>query len=103
MSKSAQADNFTLGTASINSGNSKRLSADINRALSPTSAFRINALAQDGGVMGHDVVENRSIGVAPSFVFGLGTPTRITVQSQHMRNDNTPDGGIPSIGIMLLL
>lgn len=99
VSKSAQADNFTLGTASINSGNSKRLSADINRALSATSALRINALAQDGGVMGRDVVENRSIGVAPSFVFGLGTPTRITVQSQHMRNDNTPDGGIPSIGI----
>lgn len=99
VSKSAQADNFNLGTLSINSGNSKRVSADLNRALSPTTGLRLNVLAQDGGVVGRDVVDNRSVGIAPSLVFGLGTPTRITVQSQHMRNDNTPDGGIPSIGL----
>ncbi len=99
VSKSAQADDFNTATANINSGKNKRVTGDFNRALSPTSALRLNVLAQDGGVMGRDHVENRTLGIAPSLSLGLGTPTRITLQSQHIRQDNLPDGGIPSIGI----
>ncbi len=99
VSKSAQADNFNTGTASITSGNSKRITADLNRTLSPTSAFRVNLMAQDGGAIGRKEVENRGLGIAPSLVFGLGTPTRVSVMSQHMRHDNVPDGGLPSIGL----
>jgi catecholate siderophore receptor len=99
VSKSAQLDDINLVTASINSGNNKRVTADVNRTLSPTSAVRLNVLAQDGGVIGRDHSKNRSIGVAPSLSLGLGTPTRITLGSQHIRQDNLPDGGIPSIGL----
>ena len=99
VSKSAQADDFNFATASINSAGNKRVTADMNRSLSPTSALRLNLMAQDGGVVGRDQVNNSAFGIAPSLVLGLGTPTRITLQSQHMRQDNLPDGGIPSIGL----
>jgi catecholate siderophore receptor len=99
VSKSAQLDDINLATASINSGNNKRVTADVNRTLSPTSAVRLNVMAQDGGVMGRDHTDNQAFGVAPSLSLGLGTPTRITIGSQHIRQDNLPDGGIPSIGL----
>ncbi|QYF92280.1 catecholate siderophore receptor Fiu [Massilia sp. PAMC28688] len=99
VSKSAQADNFNLGTVSINSGNNKRVTADINRSLSPTSAVRLNVMGYDGGVIGRDHIEASGMGVAPSLVFGLGTPTRVTLGTQHIRQDNDPDGGLPSIGL----
>jgi catecholate siderophore receptor len=99
VSKSAQLEDFSNGTASITTGNSKRVTADLNRQLGATTALRLNVLAQDGGVIDRNVTENQSLGFAPSLVLGLGTPTRITLSSQHIRQDNTPDGGIPSVGL----
>lgn len=99
VTKTAQADDFTTGSASINSAANKRVTADLNRSLSPTSAFRINVMGQDGGVLNRDRVDQSVLGIAPSVAFGLGTATRFSLQSQHMRQDNVPDGGIPSIGL----
>ncbi|MGE0097295.1 MAG: TonB-dependent siderophore receptor [Hydrogenophaga sp.] len=83
----------TLGTASR-----KRATLDLNRQLSATSAFRVNAMAQDSGVDGRNLVENSGGGLGLSYVAGLGTPTRVHLYSQHIRQNNVPDGGIPSIG-----
>jgi catecholate siderophore receptor len=98
-SKLPTLENATQGTVGIDSGNRKRLTADVNHAISDSSAFRINVMAQDGGQMGRKVIEKRMTGIAPSVAFGLGTPTRVFVYSQHIRQDGTPDGGIPAIGI----
>ena len=81
----------------------QRLSGDFNWAVpqSPTSgwlsksAFRVNALWQDGGQPGRDIVERNSTAVAPSLSLGLGTATRVTVAGQVVRQDNVPDYGIP--------
>ena len=59
------------------------------------SAFRLNVLWQDRGVPGRDEVEHESRAVAPSLALGLGTPTRVTLGAQIMRQDNLPDYGIP--------
>lgn len=83
----------TLGTAKR-----KRATLDLNRQLSDTSAFRVNAMVQDSGVDGRDYVENTGGGLGLSYVTGLGTPTRVHLYSQHIRQNNLPDGGIPSIG-----
>jgi catecholate siderophore receptor len=32
-------------------------------------------------------------------VFGLGTPTRVFLDYLHIRQDNVPDGGVPTIGL----
>lgn len=98
-SKLPTLDSATQGTLGYDSGNRQRATADVNRAMSDSSAFRINLMAQDGGQMGRKVIEKKTVGIAPSLAFGLGTPTRVFVFSQHLRQDGMPDGGVPAIGI----
>jgi catecholate siderophore receptor len=89
---------FTGGTAE-----QSRLSADVNwgrpmdhpGSWASRSAFRLNVLWQDSGVPGRDEVALESRAVAPSLALGLGTPTRVTLGAQIMRQDNVPDYGIP--------
>jgi catecholate siderophore receptor len=84
-------------------GDRRRVTADANFAPSMTTsggwwsraAFRVNALWQDGGVPGRDEVQNETKAVAPSLAFGLGTPTRVTVAGQFVRQENLPDYGLP--------
>ena len=81
----------------------QRFSADFNWATRENrdsswigkSAFRLNALWQDGGFPGRDVTDRESFAVAPSLALGLGTPTRVFFNSQFTRQDNLPDYGIP--------
>lgn len=89
----------TSATVSYDSGTKARVTADHNHPLSDSSAFRINVMAQDGGQMGRKVIDKRSHAIAPSLAFGLGTPTKVYLFSQHLRQDGVPDGGIPAIGI----
>lgn len=99
VSKKPQADDFIAGTLSVGSASVVRATADFNRNLGDGMAVRINALASDGGVPGRDEVNKRVQGLAPSFALGLGTPTRVIFQSQHLRQDGTPDGGVTTIGL----
>ena len=92
----------SAATFSYGNGDRGRLTADLNFAGSGSSeswwgksAFRVNALWQDGGVPGRDEVEQQSRAVAPSLAFGLGTPTRLTASAQILRQENLPDYGIP--------
>ena len=92
-------------SATVGYGNNDRarMTADANFAPPMTAgggwwskaAFRVNALWQDGGVPGRDVVENETRAVAPTLGFGLGTRTRLTLSGQSVRQDNLPDYGIP--------
>ncbi|WP_339459261.1 catecholate siderophore receptor Fiu [Pseudomonas sp. EA_105y_Pfl2_R69] len=86
----------TIGYGTADKSN---LTADINQQLGDNSAFRLNLMRRDGDVDGRDYVDNSSYGVAPSIAFGLDTDTRLYLYSQHVRQDNTPDGGIPTIGM----
>jgi catecholate siderophore receptor len=89
---------FSGGTAE-----QSRLSADVNwgrpmdhqGSWASRSAFRLNVLWQDSGVPGRDEVRLESRAVAPSLALGVGTPTRVTLAAQIMRQDNVPDYGIP--------
>lgn len=99
VSKLPQADDFGTVGLSANTGVSVRSTGDLNRQLGEHSAIRVNAVWQDGDVVGRDFVEQNRWGVAPSLAFGLGTPTRVHLYSQHVRADNVPDGGIPGIGL----
>ncbi len=92
-------------SATVGYGNDdrRRVTADANFAAPMTAdggwlqkaAFRVNALWQDGGVPGRDIVENESRAIAPSLGLGLGTATRVTLSGQFIRQDNVPDYGIP--------
>lgn len=85
---------LTLGT-----DENKRLSIDTNQAIDHQSAFRLNVVVQEANVAERDVVSTKNTAIAPAFAFGLETPTRVYVYSQHIRQDNMPDGGIPTLGM----
>ena len=97
--KAPRLESFLTGSAVTGTDEQARLSVDLNRTLSDTSAFRLNAMAQDSGVPGRDFVRNKGWAFAPSIAFGLNTPTRVTLSYEHVDQNNRPDGGIPTIGV----
>ena len=99
VSKLPQSENSQEISASYNTAEHARLSADINQVINPNTAFRLNVMGQEGGVEGRDYIENNSYAIAPSLAFGLNTATRLYLYSQHIRQRNIPDGGIPTIGM----
>lgn len=98
ISKLPTLTNEIYGTVGYGTADKSNLTADINQQMGDTSAFRLNLMRRDGDVDGRDYVDNSSYGVAPSIAFGLDTATRVYVYSQHVHQDNTPDGGIPTVG-----
>lgn len=102
--KTPRAEDFASGTLAFgfdetDSEPRQRATLDVNRQLpnAPVkgTALRLNAVWQDSGVAGRNVVENQSWSVAPSLSLGLGSPTRAMFTYQHTKQDNTPDYGLP--------
>jgi catecholate siderophore receptor len=88
------------------SGDQNRTTIDLNHDLElgapdtwlGRSAVRVNALWEDGGVAGREIVTRKNQSVAPSITLGLNTATRVTAAAQITRQDNVPDYGIPGSG-----
>jgi catecholate siderophore receptor len=99
VSKQARPGNSVSATVSYASGEQRRTTADWNQDLGHGAAFRLNVMGQDSGVPGRDNVQNNRWGVAPTLAFGLGTPTRVYLDYLHIRQNNVPDGGVPTIGL----
>ena len=91
------------GTVSVTGGSAaqKRVTGDYNTVLDAErgTALRVNALVQDSGVPGRDVLKNKRWAIAPSIAFGLNSATRVFVNLLHVKQDNIPDGGVPTIGL----
>lgn len=79
----------------------KRLAADWNQLVSgiPGGAVRVNAMWQDSGVPGRDHVENQRWGFAPSLGLGLDGISRLYLNLLYVKQDNVPDGFVPTIGL----
>jgi catecholate siderophore receptor len=99
VSKTPFAEDLASGSIAYGTRDRLRSTVDINRRINDTVAVRLNLVGQNGGVAGRDVVERQQWGVAPSITFGLGTPTRVTLFTQHLFQDNVPDGGVTAIGV----
>ena len=98
ISKQAHLGDESSASATVGTASKKRGTVDLNRQLSDTSAVRINLMGQDSGVDGRDTVNNKGQGLGLAFAEGLGTATRLHLYSQHIRQNNVPDGGFPAIG-----
>lgn len=92
----AFSSSVTLGSAS-----QKRATADFNKVIDAASgsALRLNVLDQDSGNPARDVVNNKRWAIAPTLAFGLNGPTRLYLNYLHVKQDNVPDGGVPTIGL----
>jgi len=95
VSKTPQLTNFTQGSVALGSNNEVRGTADVNYALSNTSAFRLNAMGLKSDVEDRDFVKNRRWGIAPSLAFGLGEDVTLKVNYLHQKQNDLPDYGIP--------
>jgi catecholate siderophore receptor len=96
--KTPFAQRAVAGTMGGGSADYVRGTLDLNEPLGEAlggSAVRLNAMWTDARVPGRDLVENQSWAVAPSFAAGLSRRTRLLVTSQHFRQDNVPDYGLP--------
>ncbi|WP_322102594.1 catecholate siderophore receptor Fiu [Paraburkholderia sp. J41] len=87
--------------ASLSGGTSNyaRSTIDWNQKLNDTSAFRLNMMGHKADVAGRDQADNQRWGIAPSLAFGLNSPTTVYIDYMHVKQDNTPDGGVPTIGL----
>jgi len=103
ITKKPRLENSFSGSLTYGSADYGRGTLDWNRVISgadgSSTAFRLNAVAEDGGVAGRDVVKNKRWGIAPSIAFGLNTPTRVYLDYLHVKQNNLPDGGVPTIGL----
>ncbi|MDM0052482.1 catecholate siderophore receptor Fiu [Variovorax sp. J22R115] len=103
ITKTPKLENSFSGSLTYGSADFGRGTIDWNRVITNAdgsgTAFRLNAVAEDGGVAGRDEVKNKRWGIAPSIAFGINTPTRVFLDYVHVKQDNVPDGGVPTIGL----
>jgi catecholate siderophore receptor len=99
VSKLPTREDSTAGSFAFTQGGVKRLTADVQRAFGSSGAFRLNVMGSDGSMKGSRALDRENRGIAPSIAWGLGTPTRLYLYSQHIRQDNVPDGALPSVGM----
>lgn len=96
--KQASLDDAASASVSAYSQGGARGSVDVNRAIGETSALRVNVMTQDIDTAGRDYVNRAGYGAAVAYGIGLETGTRFHLSGQYLNFDNTPDGGISSIG-----
>jgi len=83
-------------SATVGTNDYYRTTADLNKKLSDTSAFRINMMAQDVAST-RDVMKNKDYAIAPSLRTGIGTPTEVTLSALVQHNNDMPDYGILAV------
>jgi catecholate siderophore receptor len=97
VSKTPQKERFYDGTLSGGNGPLGRGTVDLNQPFGDSMAIRLNALAQYSEPVGRDDVDFLRFGVAPSFAWGVGTPTLFTASYYYYQENNQPDRGIPIV------
>lgn len=99
VTKQANLRDAMSATLSAGSDGQQRATADLNQTFGGSSAFRLNTMWQDSDVPGRDRVNNSRWGIASSLGWGLGSNTRLYANLLHVKQDNIPDGFVPTIGI----
>ncbi len=97
-SKQPTVEKFTNVQTQFGTDLTRRVTADINQPLPDLvagSAFRLNAMATEGGVAGRPYADNRRFGIAPEMAFGLNSASRLSVSYFHFTESDTPDYGLP--------
>ena len=94
VSKTPSLKSFTEVSSSITTNGLARATVDVNQKISPTSAFRIAAMGQDGSATTRDQTKVKDFGFAPSYKIGIGTPTEITFAALVQHNNDMPDYGV---------
>ncbi len=95
VTKTPKMENFTTGSVTIGTDQTKRITADTNYQLSDYAALRLNVMGHDANVAERKEVNQNRWGVAPSLALGLNGPTRAIFSYYHLQTDDLPDYGLP--------
>lgn len=93
--KTPLADNFDNGSIGVGTDGYKRATIDTNHMIGDNTAFRLNLMGHDANQAGRVDVYSKRWGVAPSVVFGLHTPTTVTLSYYHLSTYDMPDFSAP--------
>lgn len=94
-SKRAEKQDFFGGTFGAGTDDYLRGTLDLNKAISDTAGFRINAMFHRNDTPDRDNVFSHRWGVAPALSFGRGTDTSFDLIFFHQEEDKTVDYGVP--------
>ncbi|MGV3660252.1 MAG: TonB-dependent receptor [Prosthecobacter sp.] len=97
--KMANLQNSNLETLTVGTDNLYRGTVDVNQSFNEHSAFRLNGMYHSSDTPGRDITDQERWGIAGSLAFGLGTDTRLTLNYQHLTEDNIPDYGLPWVPV----
>lgn len=97
VSKTPETDDFVTLEAQGGLDGTRRVTFDGNVAglAGASSAFRLNAVAHRSEIEDRDFALARRWGFAPSFIYGLGKSTTVSLSYLHQEEDNRPDYGVP--------
>ena len=86
----------------VGTDNRVRLESDLNQTLDfwNGAAARFNAVYDKGDRVQRDGPDFGKWGFAPSLALGLGGETRAYFNFLFMKQNNTPDGGLPVVGLL---
>jgi len=93
--KTPKANTFTEVKLGYGTDDQWSTTVDSNLAINERLAARLNLMKMGGHTPGRDYVGIDRTGIAPSITYGLGTPTRVTLQYSLVKNEDTPDQGFP--------
>jgi catecholate siderophore receptor len=71
--------------------------ADLNAPLSDKSAFRISLMGQQGAASTRRKTTVEDYGAAPTYSWGIGADTQVTVSALVQHNNDRPDYGQPPL------
>ncbi|WP_368669966.1 TonB-dependent receptor [Beijerinckia sp. L45] len=95
VTKKAGDVNFTNIETTLGSDQTKRVTVDVNRAISPIWDVRVNGLFQDASVAGRDFTTDNRNGIAGAVTFkGIDNLT-VTADYAHTYLSGLPDFGVP--------
>jgi catecholate siderophore receptor len=94
-SKRAVTEDFVDVMAGVGTDDYYRATLDVNKAISDTAAFRINAMWHQNETPDRDNVFADRWGVAAALGFGKGTDTSLDLIFFHQEEDRTVDYGVP--------
>ncbi|HEX7639222.1 MAG TPA: TonB-dependent siderophore receptor, partial [Burkholderiaceae bacterium] len=97
VSKVAQLRPVTEVEASVTTNGMLRSTADIDRAIDATSAWRVAAMAQEGRPTTRRAMKDTDFGLAPSLKLGIRSTDEITLSALLQRNHDMPDYGVPPL------
>ncbi len=96
VTKQAGDVNFTNIETQLGSDQTKRVTIDVNRALSPILDVRLNGLFQDANVAGRNFVVDDRNGIAGAVTFRPLANLTLTANYAHSFLSGIPDFGVPT-------